>query len=77
LGRWYTALTGGDPAGLHAAYRERCSTIGRTVALSRPDGTELLGTAEAVDDDGRLVVDGVEGRQSWAAGDVTHVRSAG
>jgi BirA family biotin operon repressor/biotin-[acetyl-CoA-carboxylase] ligase len=77
LGHWYAALTGDDPAGLHAAYRERCRTIGRAVTLSRPDGTELLGTAVAVDDDGRLVVDGAEGRQPWAAGDVTHVRPAG
>lgn len=77
VARWYAVLTGGDPAGLRDAYRRRCSTIGRSVTLSRPDGPDLLGTAVAVDDDGRLVVEAADGRHSWAAGDVTHVRSAG
>jgi BirA family biotin operon repressor/biotin-[acetyl-CoA-carboxylase] ligase len=46
------------------------------VTLTRPDGPDLLGTAVAVDDDGRLVVEGADGRHAWAAGDVTHLRSA-
>jgi len=45
--------------------------------VSRPDRPDVVGTAVAVDDDGRLVVDSADGRHAWAAGDVTHVRSAG
>jgi BirA family transcriptional regulator, biotin operon repressor / biotin---[acetyl-CoA-carboxylase] ligase len=76
LGRWYAALVGGDADRLRDAYRQRCRTIERPVTLSRPDGPDILGTAVAVDDDGRLVIDAVDGRHGWAAGDVTHVRSA-
>ncbi|HEU4332520.1 MAG TPA: biotin--[acetyl-CoA-carboxylase] ligase [Lapillicoccus sp.] len=77
VARWYAALTGGDAAGLRDAYRERCTTIGRAVTLTRPTGPDLLGTAVAVDDDGRLVVEAADGQHAWAAGDVTHVRSSG
>lgn len=77
VARWYAALTGGDGSRLADAYRARCSTIGRTVTLTRPDGPDLLGTAVAVDDVGRLVLEAADGRRAWAAGDVTHVRSVG
>lgn len=53
-----------------AEYRELCSTLGRRVAVHLPGGTVVEGTAEAVDDDGRLVVDGT----AYAAGDVVHLR---
>ncbi len=71
-GRWYLAWVdaGGDAVrcGLAAAYRARCVTLGQVVTVS---GTRpVRGVASAVDDDGRLVVDGV----AVAAGDVTHVR---
>jgi BirA family biotin operon repressor/biotin-[acetyl-CoA-carboxylase] ligase len=57
-------------------YRQRCSTIGRKVTVSfaghQPD---LVGTALAVDEDGRLVVRDVDGGTvTVAAGDVTHAR---
>jgi BirA family biotin operon repressor/biotin-[acetyl-CoA-carboxylase] ligase len=77
VAHWFGALTGGDAALLRDTYRQRCSTIGRAVTLTRPDGPDLLGTAVAVDDDGRLVVESADGRHAWAAGDVTHVRSTG
>ena len=70
-------LTGPDPAAPRAAYRRRCTTVGRPVTVSRPDRPDVVGTTVAVDDDGRLVVDSADGRRAWAAGDVTHVRSAG
>jgi BirA family biotin operon repressor/biotin-[acetyl-CoA-carboxylase] ligase len=76
LGRWYACLTGGDEAGLRDAYRRRCGTLGQEVVLSRPQGADVLGRAVAVDDDGRLVIEGADGRHPWAAGDVTHLRSA-
>lgn len=50
-------------------YRERCSTLGRYVTVELPVGT-VEGVAEAVDDDGRLVVGG----RAVAAGDVVHLR---
>jgi BirA family biotin operon repressor/biotin-[acetyl-CoA-carboxylase] ligase len=52
------------------AYRELCSTLGRQVRVELPGGRSVTGTAEAVDDEGRLVVDGTP----FAAGDVVHLR---
>jgi BirA family transcriptional regulator, biotin operon repressor / biotin---[acetyl-CoA-carboxylase] ligase len=75
----------GDPthptSGLAAVYRERCSTIGRQVRAELPDGTALLGLADGVDDDGRLLVreqpDGPGSRvHALSAGDVVHIRPA-
>lgn len=63
----------GDPAaGIRDAYLRRCVTVGSTVRVLLPDGTESVGAAEAIDDHGRLVVDG----RPVSAGDVTHVRTA-
>lgn len=53
-----------------AAYREACSTLGRAVRVHVPGGGVVEGTAEAVDEHGRLVVDGTP----YAAGDVVHLR---
>ncbi len=52
------------------SYRALCGTIGSRVSLQLPGDRIVEGTAETVDDDGRLVVDGV----AYAAGDVTHLR---
>ncbi len=74
--------SGGDPraSGVGAAYRERCATLGRAVEVRLPGGLMERGTAEEVDDDGRLVVR-VAGRagdtgglRAFAAGDVVHTR---
>jgi BirA family biotin operon repressor/biotin-[acetyl-CoA-carboxylase] ligase len=59
-----------DPAAARTAYRERCDTVGRQVRVELPGGRSVEGLAEAVDDDGRLVVDGVP----YGAGDVVHLR---
>lgn len=70
--RWELA----DPADLRAAYVARCDTVGRAVDVAMPDGSVLHGTADDVDDDGRLVVVGPDGRRTAvSAGDVTHVRA--
>lgn len=53
-------------------YRALCTTLGRQVRLDLPGGSSVTGTADAVDDDGRLVVDGT----AYGAGDVVHVRPA-
>lgn len=53
-----------------------CGTIGSEVRVELPGDRELLGVAERIDRDGRLVVrDRENGEpQSVAAGDVTHLR---
>lgn len=73
------ALTAaGDAAasGLHAAASDRCATIGLDVRVTLPGGRALVGTATALDHDGRLLVrhDGIE--TAVSAGDVVHVRPA-
>ena len=78
LAGWYAALTGAGPGALPAPPTAGgAATVGRPVTVSRPDRPDVVGTAVAVDDDGRLVIDSADGRHAWAAGDVTHVRSAG
>lgn len=74
--RWRAA---GDDAGRGLAedYRARCSTLGKSVRVVLPNGQDLLGTAVAVDDAGRLVVRSASGADRvLSAGDVTYVRSA-
>jgi BirA family biotin operon repressor/biotin-[acetyl-CoA-carboxylase] ligase len=61
-----------DLESARTAYRERCDTIGRRVRVELPGDRSVEGLAEAVDDDGRLVVDGVP----YGAGDVVHLRPA-
>jgi BirA family biotin operon repressor/biotin-[acetyl-CoA-carboxylase] ligase len=53
-----------------ADYRGLCDTLGRTVRVSLPGGASHTGTAEVVDDFGRLVVGG----RAFLAGDVVHLR---
>jgi BirA family transcriptional regulator, biotin operon repressor / biotin---[acetyl-CoA-carboxylase] ligase len=72
------AAADGDPrgSGLGAAYREACSTIGACVRVQLPGGGELIGLAQGVDDEGRLLVEGAGGRvAALAAGDVVPVRT--
>lgn len=53
---------------------EASHTIGRPVRVELPDGQDLLGTAVAIDEDGRLIVESDAGLTAVAAGDVTHLR---
>jgi BirA family biotin operon repressor/biotin-[acetyl-CoA-carboxylase] ligase len=76
-GRWRAAAGDADAAGLRAAYLRSCATLGRPVRALLPDGTELTGTATTVDPDGRLVLETPGGPRHLAAGDVTHLRTAG
>jgi len=50
-------------------YRALCSTIGAPVRVELPGDRSVQGTAQAVDDGGRVVVDGV----AYGAGDVVHL----
>jgi BirA family transcriptional regulator, biotin operon repressor / biotin---[acetyl-CoA-carboxylase] ligase len=69
---------GGDAAaaGLPAAYRSVCATLGGPVRVSLGDDTVLAGQAIDVDDLGRLVVRTPGGERAVSAGDVEHVRPA-
>jgi BirA family transcriptional regulator, biotin operon repressor / biotin---[acetyl-CoA-carboxylase] ligase len=78
LARLYRAFVaaGGDAerAGLLTAYREACTTIGRTVRVSMPGDRLVEGEALDVDAEARLVVRTGDGLRAVAAGDVVHVR---
>ncbi len=69
---------GGDPGACALAedYRRACTTLGRAVRLQLPGERVVEGVAEAVDDDGRLVVRPHDGGapSAFAAGDVVHTR---
>lgn len=73
---WQAA--GGDvtSSGLASRVARRTLTLGRTVRVELPGtATPLVGRAERLDDDGRLVVTTPDGQtRSVAAGDVHHVR---
>jgi BirA family biotin operon repressor/biotin-[acetyl-CoA-carboxylase] ligase len=68
--------TGGDPdgCGLRAAYLRSCATVGRRVRVLLPGGGELVGEAETVDLEGRLVLRTADGTRTLAAGDIIHLR---
>ena len=66
--------SGGDPTGLRASYRAQCGTLGRDVRVELPGGGEVVGRAEDVDDQGRLVVRVAGGGTcALSAGDVVHL----
>jgi BirA family transcriptional regulator, biotin operon repressor / biotin---[acetyl-CoA-carboxylase] ligase len=62
-------------ADIASMYRERCATVGRSVAVELLDGSQVTGVAESIDDAGRLVVATGSGRSIVAVGDVTHLRA--
>jgi BirA family biotin operon repressor/biotin-[acetyl-CoA-carboxylase] ligase len=71
------ARSGFNPeAGLRAAVTTGCSTIGRSVRVQLPGGSDLFGVAVDIDGTGRLVVRELTGSALTpvAAGDVTHLR---
>jgi BirA family biotin operon repressor/biotin-[acetyl-CoA-carboxylase] ligase len=74
LADWYGRLrdAGGDPvaSGLRETYLVHCATIGREVRLDLPGNRSVTGTADDIDPDGRIVVDGMP----YAAADVVHLR---
>ncbi|MFA7266955.1 MAG: biotin--[acetyl-CoA-carboxylase] ligase [Candidatus Nanopelagicales bacterium] len=75
---WEQFIQGGGDAettGIRAGYASMSATLGRRVRVEVA-GNELVGEATEIDGDGHLVVDGVFGRQSVSAGDVTHLRPA-
>lgn len=61
-------LTTFTEAQLIAAYTARSATIGRTVAVTMPDGSQIEGLVSGIDGDGRLLLNG----KAVNAGDVVH-----
>ncbi|MBF5081528.1 biotin--[acetyl-CoA-carboxylase] ligase [Quadrisphaera sp. INWT6] len=80
VGRFEGAGGSAQRSGLAARTAEVCSTLGREVSVALPGGGVLRGTAEGLDDDGRLLVRGSDagggggGVTAVGAGDVVHVR---
>ncbi|MGO0575102.1 biotin--[acetyl-CoA-carboxylase] ligase [Ornithinimicrobium panacihumi] len=58
-----------------AAYLKKSLTIGARVAVLRPDGSRVEGTATGLDRSGALVLEGPSGRSAHHAGDVQHARA--
>ncbi len=71
---WYAPLLDSDPMALLAEYRRRSATIGSSVRVDL-GADDLVGTAVDITDDGRLIVETLEGdRRTLAVGDVVHLR---
>lgn len=68
--RWEAGLD----AALAAEYVARSGTLGRRVTVLGGDGTRTSGEAIGVDEAGRLRVRTPSGVQTFAAGDITHLR---
>lgn len=64
-------------SGLHSAVSARCATLGREVRVTLPGDRMLVGRAERLDGDGRLVVVVGGYEHMVSAGDVVHVRPTG
>jgi BirA family biotin operon repressor/biotin-[acetyl-CoA-carboxylase] ligase len=67
----------GDAAssGIAARVSALCGTLGSDVHVRLPGDQELVGVAERLDPDGRLVVrEGDGGTRTVSAGDITHLR---
>jgi BirA family biotin operon repressor/biotin-[acetyl-CoA-carboxylase] ligase len=65
-----------EPTTFVASFRGLCATLGQDVRVDLPDGSVLAGTADGIDDHGRLLVESSDGTTAVAAGDVVHVRGA-
>jgi BirA family biotin operon repressor/biotin-[acetyl-CoA-carboxylase] ligase len=75
LRRW-TSEEGDPRRRLLEDYTARCETVGQQVRVHLPSGSQLVGTAVAISEDGGLVVDTGSGAVTVSAGDVVHVRPA-
>jgi BirA family biotin operon repressor/biotin-[acetyl-CoA-carboxylase] ligase len=63
-----------ERSGVHDAVSARCTTLGREVEVSLPDGSTLHGSAIRLERDGRLCVAADGAERLIAAGDVVHAR---
>lgn len=69
---WRTA--GGADSGLITDYQRYSLTLGSRVRASLPGDREVVGTARAIDETGRLCVDTGGQTVAISAGDITHLR---
>jgi BirA family biotin operon repressor/biotin-[acetyl-CoA-carboxylase] ligase len=69
---WRTA--GGADSALIADYQRYSLTLGSRVRASLPGDREVVGTARAIDETGRLCVDTGAQTVAISAGDITHLR---
>jgi BirA family biotin operon repressor/biotin-[acetyl-CoA-carboxylase] ligase len=65
-----------DPAAVRESYAARCASLGAEVIVHEPAG-ERHGRVTAIDEEGRLCLQGEDGPVAVAAGDVVHVRTQG
>ena len=72
--RWAEAGYHAEAAGLLDEFRRQCSTLGREVQVQLPDGGQLRGEAEDIDEAGQLLVRTTDGTQPVSVGDVIHLR---
>ena len=63
-------------SGILQAVTQECGTLGRSVRVELPDGSQLVGSASAIAASGAIVVTPADGSAEVevAAGDVTHLR---
>jgi BirA family biotin operon repressor/biotin-[acetyl-CoA-carboxylase] ligase len=74
-GRWRQHAGDPEESGLRTAYGVHCGTLGRRVRVQLPGDRQLVGLAEEIDGDGRLIVAPDSGdREPLAAGDVVYLR---
>jgi len=65
-----------DACGLRRSAQAKCGSLGRRVRAIMPGDQEVVGTAVAIDESGRLVISVEEQDQLYvvAAGDIVHLR---
>jgi BirA family biotin operon repressor/biotin-[acetyl-CoA-carboxylase] ligase len=74
---WRAARGDPDAHRLRSDYRAGCLSLGAEVRVELPAAAAIVGIAEDVDRDGRLLLlDAAGRRRAVAAGDVVHVRPA-
>ncbi|OBB74662.1 biotin--[acetyl-CoA-carboxylase] ligase [Mycobacterium sp. 852014-52144_SCH5372336] len=69
---WARAV--GADAGLAADYRARSLTLGRRVRALLPGDQQVIGVAQDIDEQGRLVIDADGRSMTVSAGDIVHLR---
>lgn len=68
------ALLRTSPWAVADAVTAACATVGRVVRAQLPDGSELIGEAVALDEEGRLIVAASGQRRALSAADIHHLR---
>lgn len=74
VAKWTEHRGDAESAGLADTYRNACATLGREVAVTTTAGQALRGRVDAIDGDGRLVLDVGKHIEKVGAGDVEHLR---